>query len=170
MAGAEETYRRWVREHRGIVWKISRTHAHSREDREDLSQEILLQLWRSVASFRGESAESTWVYKVALNTAMTWRRGERSNGRGNLPQEEPACPKPLPDDAAAEHELVEWLYGELATWSRVDRSLMLLYLDDLSYRSMSEILGISESNVGVKLTRLKRRLSERMKGVSHGPR
>ncbi len=105
---------------------------------------------------------------VALNTAMTWRRKLRSHKGGQQLPEDVPCPRPLPDDRASHQELVEWLYSEIARWPKVDRSLFLLYLDRVSYREMSEILGISESNVGVKLNRLKKRLAERRKGADNG--
>lgn len=168
MSGKEDTFKRWIKDYRGIVFKVTRAYAWSPQDREDLSQEVFLQLWRSVPSFQGHAAESTWVYKVALNTAMTWRRDSHAKGVSGAPPDDTPCPKPLPDDAASAQELVEWLYKELALMSKVDRSIALLYLDGFSYRSMAEVMGISESNVGVKLNRIKNRLAERVKGAGHG--
>ena len=168
MAERENTLRRWIREHRGIVVKVTRAYAWSHEDREDLSQEILLQVWRSMPSFRGNAAESTWIYRVALNTAMTWRRDAPLRKNEEQLQETAQCLRKLPDNAAEDQELVDWLYAEIAQWPKVDRSLVLLYLDGVSYRDMAEILGISESNVGVKLNRLKKRLAESGKGANDG--
>jgi RNA polymerase sigma-70 factor (ECF subfamily) len=160
----EEMFRRWVRDHRGILMKVTRAYAWTPQDQEDLSQEILLQWWRSIPGFRRDASESTWVYRVALNTAMTWRRQSRDGkGVGQTVPESLPCPKPPPDDAAADHELLDWLYSEIATWPLLDRSLMLLYLDGVSYRDAAEILGISETNVGVKLNRIKKRLVEKGK-------
>lgn len=164
----EAKFRQWEARHRGIIVKVSRAYAWSPEDREDLRQEILVQLWRSLPAFRGDSSEATWVYRVALNTAMTWRRKARSNGSPEPAPENTPCPRPQPDESASDRELVEWLYAELALCSKVDRSLMLLHLDGVSYRDMAGILGISETNVGVKLNRLRRHLADRRQEADHG--
>jgi len=168
MLGQEETFRRWLKEHRGILVKVSRAYAGGGHDREDLSQEILLQWWRSIPSFRQDARESTWVYRVAINTAMTWRRDSRNGRKSEALKEDLPCPRPLPDDSAADNELIEWLYSEMAVLPKADRSLLLLYLDGISYRDMAEILGISETNVGVKLNRLKKQLADRGKESDHG--
>lgn len=164
----EQVFRHWLREHRGIVAKVARAYAYTLQDREDLTQEILLQMWRSTAAFRGEAQPSTWIYRVALNTAMAWKRSSaRPDGRPENPEEfEP--PRVLPADAA-EQEQLEWLYREIAGLPKVDRSLLLLYLDGVPYREMAEILGISETHAGVKLSRLKKRLAARAEGAGHGP-
>ena len=164
----EQVFRRWVRDHPGIVVKVTRAYAWSPEDRDDLSQEILLQLWRSTRSFRGESREPTWIYRVALNTAMTWRRKRPAAGDGQEYADDAPCPRTLPDASAADRERVDWLYGEIAQLPKVDRSVVLLYLDGVSYRDAAEILGISESNVGAKLNRIKKRLTERWGGIGDG--
>jgi RNA polymerase sigma-70 factor (ECF subfamily) len=168
MREREDTFRRWFQEHRGIVFKVTRAYAWTAEDREDLSQEIFCQLWRSIPLYRGESRESVWIYRVSLNTAMTWRRKAPAASDTPEPFESLPCPKPEPDAAASHRELLDWLYAEIAQLPKVDRSLIVLYLDGFSYTEMAQILGISESNVGVKLNRLKKRLGERKTEVSHG--
>lgn len=163
-------FQEWEARYRGVVAKVSRAYTRSAEDREDLRQEILVQLWRSLPSFRGDASEATWVYRVALNTAMTWRRKGKANGPSAAVEIEPECLRPRPDETASDNEIIEWLYDELARCSAVDRSLMLLYLDGVSYREMSAILGISESNVGVRLNRLRKYLAERREEADHGLR
>jgi RNA polymerase sigma-70 factor (ECF subfamily) len=167
--GREAIFKRWLEQHTGLVFKVARTFAPSDTDRDDLVQEILLQLWRSLPRFEGKAKESTWIYRVALNTALAWHRGENKRRTAQTPFlaiEE----LPEPDDLARRErdELVARLYAAIRHLPKVDAALVLLYLDDLSYREMAEVLGLSETNVGVKLNRARKTLSELMNEVSHG--
>ena len=165
----EAGFKRWLKQHTGLVFKVARAFAPSDADRDDLVQEILLQLWRSLPRFEGKAKESTWIYRVALNTALAWHRGENKHrtAQNSLPAIEEL---PEPDDLAAREreELVARLYAAIRRLPRVDAALVLLYLDDLSYREMAEVLGLSETNVGVKLNRARKTLAELMKEVPHG--
>ena len=165
----EAIFKRWLTQHTGLVFKVARTFAPSDADRADLVQEIFLQLWRSLPRFEGKAKESTWIYRVALNTALAWHRGENKRRTAQTPLlaiEELA----EPDDPVAREreELVANLYAAVRRLPKVDAALVLLYLDDLSYREMAEVLGISETNVGVKLNRARKTLTELMKEVPHG--
>jgi len=165
----EALFRRWLEQHTGLVFKVVRTFAPSDADRDDLVQEILLQLWRSLPRFEGKAKESTWIYRVALNTALAWHRSETKHRTAQSPLtaiEE----LPEPDDLVAREreELVANLYAAIRLLSKVDAALVLLYLDDLSYREMAEVLGISETNVGVKLNRARKELAGLLKEVPHG--
>ena len=166
--GPEALFTRWVREHSGLVFKVARAFAPGEADREDLGQEILVQLWRSLPRYEGKSRESTWIYRVALNTALAWRRGETKR---RAPEALLVAIEELPepdDPAWREREaLVERLYVAIRQLPKVDAALVLLYLDDLGYREMAEVLGISETNVGGKLNRARKTLASLMKEVSH---
>lgn len=166
---AESLFQTWLVEHGGAVFKVARAYTHTAEDAQDLVQEILLQVWRSLPQFEGRASAATWIYRVALNTALGWRRKER---RG--PARQPLLEVeelPATGVESAEHveqrEVVERLYGAIRQLPKGDAALVLLYLDDLSYREMAEVLGISESNVGVKLNRAKNALRLLMNEVSH---
>jgi RNA polymerase sigma-70 factor, ECF subfamily len=165
----EALFKRWLEHHTGLVFKVARAFAPTDADRDDLVQEILLQLWRSLPRFEGKAKESTWIYRVALNTALAWHRGEKKHHAAHTPLlavEE----LPEPDDLAQREraELVENLYAAIRRLPKVDAALVLLYLDDLSYREMAEVLGLSETNVGVKLNRARKQLGELMQEVPHG--
>lgn len=165
----ELVFQGWLDRHGVAVLKVARAYTRTVEDRQDLAQEILLQLWRSVPQFQSRAAASTWVYRVALNTALGWRRKEQRRwSRQAAPLDVDTVPAAGPDGSQtlADRELVERLYDALHRLSQADVALVLLYLDGLSYREMAEVLGITESNVGVRLNRAKKELSEQMKGGS----
>lgn len=152
----------WIAEYRGAVWKIARAYTLTAEDCQDLTQEILLQIWRSLPQFQGGASASTWVYRVALNTALGYRRKERHRRSRQQPLfdlNEVAGPEPESSVAVGDRETVERLYAAIRQLPKYDAALVLLYLDGLSYRQMSEVVGISESNVGVKLNRAKKALA-----------
>lgn len=159
-AQRERTYHRWLTDHRSIFFKVVRIYASTREDEEDLFQEIALQLWRSVPAFRSESRVTTWLYRIALNVALKWSAREERRV-----QQEPM--EVLQEDNS--NDQLEWLYDRIRQLPKTDRSLILLLLDGFSYREMAEIVGISESNVGVKIHRIKQQLATAAKTPeSHG--
>jgi RNA polymerase sigma-70 factor, ECF subfamily len=166
----EALFRSWLIEHRGAVLKVARAYTLTTEDCQDLVQEILLQVWRSLPRFQGRAAASTWFYRVALNTALDWRRKEHRRQTRQQPILEVQDLSVVGLDSAeqvVQREVVERLYAAIRQLPKTDAALVLLYLDDLSYRQIAEVLGISESNVGVKLNRAKKALGELMNEESH---
>lgn len=163
---AESLFTDWARQHGGAVLRVARVYTNSPEDCQDLVQEILLQVWRSLPKFRSEASAPTWCYRVALNTALTWRRTERRRANGRAPLIDVASLTAVGPDSslqAADRELVERLYAAIRTLPVTDAALVLLSLDGLSYQQMAEVVGISESNVGVKLHRARQALAEQMR-------
>ena len=160
-ADRRRIFQTWLDQHRGLIFKIVRAYAHTEMDRDDLFQEVAVQLWRSVPSFKGESKETTWIYRVALNTAMRWLHVEKRRDRIDLQEAQLVLqhgPSPVDQQLA-------WLYAEIAQLDDIDRSLALMLLDDLSYKEMSGVLGITESNVGVRIHRIKKYLISKSKTV-----
>lgn len=157
----ENIYASWLKEHRGILFKVIRVYAYRQEDREDLFQEVALQLWRSVDAFRGDSALTTWIYRIALNTAMKWKGREIT--RQQRIEEETI----IAESDQYENEQINWLYAQIGKLSKVDRSVILLLLEGFSYREIADIIGISESNTGVKIHRIKQQLAEAAKSTDH---
>lgn len=150
--------------------KVVRGCAAAPQDQEDLFQNVLLQLWSSIPIYRGEAKETTWIYRVAFNTALAWRRGERRRREKNeallkldlSPQAQPSHLDSLP-----EKEVVEQLYAAIRHLPKVDASLALMHLDGLSYQEMGAVLGISENYIGVKLNRIRTQLAEKLKGANN---
>ena len=151
----------WLAGHKGILFKVVRAHAFTHADREDLFQEIAVQVWRSVDAFRGASSVVTWIYRVALNTAIGWNRKEERHQRGKQPLEAAAgvLSASSPDSRDPQ---VEWLYRQIAELNEADRSLALLMLDGFSYREIADIVGITENYVGVKISRIKSALADNL--------
>lgn len=157
----------WLDRHGPIVLKVARAYTRTAADCQDLAQDILLQLWQSSPRFRGEAGEATWVYRVALNTALGWHRKERRRRARQQPLLDAEAPEGGWD--LAQREAVERLYAAIRRLPPPDVALVLLYLDDLSYRQMADVLGTSESNVGVRLTRARKALAELLKEDGREP-
>ena len=153
----EQGFLEILRRHERLIGKLARVYAVSPEDRKDLFQEILFQLWRSYGSFKGESSLSTWIYRVALNTAITsFRRARKFPGHDQPKEGIPIESKS--HENLELHERTQLLYRAIRSFNKVDRAVITLYLEDLSYREIAEILGISEDNAGVRLNRIKEKL------------
>ena len=167
----ESLFKSWLIEHGGAVLNVARAYTLTTEDCQDLAQEILLEVWRSLPQFQGRASSSTWFYRVALNTALGWHRKER---RRRARQQPILAVENLPaagldsSQETVEREAIERLYAAIRQLPKTEAALVLLYLDDLSYRQMAEVLGISESNVGVKLNRAKKALNDLTNGTSRG--
>ncbi len=161
-------FRRWLHEHAGLVYKVAWGFAPTKEDREDLSQEILLQLWRSLPRYQAKAKVSTWIYRVAMNTAFAWRRKERKHASQLALVEIEELPAQSQDlSLAGDHEMVQALYTAIRTLPKVDAGLVLMHIDGLSGEEMAVILGISEENARVRLSRARRTLRDLMKEVVH---
>lgn len=166
-ADLESLFKSWLVQHGGAVLKVARAYTLTADDCQDLVQEILLQVWCSLPQFQGRASTSTWAYRVALNTALTWQRNENRRRTRQQPMLEQETVSVVGLDGAQlaiQREAVEQLYAAIRQLPKTDAALVLLYLEDLSYQQMAEVLGISEGNVGVKLTRAKKALSALIAG------
>jgi RNA polymerase sigma-70 factor (ECF subfamily) len=144
--------------HRRIVFKVANTFAWGAEDRADLAQEIAAQLWRSFARYDASRPFATWMYRVALNVGIS---SLRSRARAGIPEPleaEPATDASGPEESLEDARRARALERAIARLPRLERALLLLHLDEHSQREIGEILGISESNVATKLSRLRQRL------------
>lgn len=155
----------WLEEHNASVIQVARAYTLGSEDSRDLAQEILLQAWRSLPRFEGKASPATWFYRVALHTAMNWHRDDQSRRTYQKPLLEIQSVPCNSDDTREEveqRETLEQLYAAIHQLPSSDVALVLLYLNELTYREMANVLGISESNVGVRLSRAKKALAALM--------
>ncbi len=146
---------RQVRSHQDILHKVCFVYGRVPADRDDLAQDILLQLWKSYGSFDGRSSFSTWMYRVALNTAITFRRKHKrpAQARPELAAEGTQLASiELSDDLGA-------LYRAIAQLSDIEKAIIMQWLDERSYRDIADTVGISEKNVSVRLVRIRERLA-----------
>lgn len=154
----EQEFTQLLNAHPGLLYKVCRLYAATEADRQDLYQEIVLQLWRAFPGFRHEARPSTWLCRVALNTAITnFRRAQRRPAASTLPDE---LLLQLPDlnDSAADERHAQ-LYAAIARLSAVEKALITLHLDAHSYAEIGSILGLTTSHVGVKLLRARTKLT-----------
>lgn len=157
-ADSRESFGALLERHRGIVFKVANTYAHGADDRADLAQEIAAQLWRAYPRYDPGRTFSTWMYRIALNVAISFVRADRRRGRDAVPLDDEL--HDLAGDGV-DHEKQQQILALrrfIAQLPPLDRALMLLYLEDRSGREIAEVLGISESNVTTKLGRLKQRI------------
>jgi RNA polymerase sigma factor (sigma-70 family) len=151
-----------IRDNKGILYKICHLYCRNAGDREDLMQEMICQLWRSGEKFDANYKFSTWMYRVALNVAISFYRKETRSGfriapGGDVHLVELEDPSPGNGDLEEKIDLLQVFISELG---ELDKALMILYLEERPYREIAEILGISETNVATKLSRIKGRLKQ----------
>ena len=154
----------WTDAHKAILFKVARVYGATHSDREDLFQEIALQVWHSAEAYRGDCAATTWIYRVALNTALAWRRKERRHRQGRQDIEHATGLLVAP---SVRDPRLDWIYQRIAELDEGNRALALLMLDGFSYREMSQILGLGESNVGMRINRIKATLAARLAKEEH---
>ena len=160
MTSREQEFSQLVKDHQGLILKVSRLYTQTREDEEDLFQEIVLQLWRSYGTFRGQSKITTWMYRIALNTAITiFRKKTRIPQTNELGENHYDT---LLNDDGEKNQQINLLYQVIKKLPDIERAIVTMYLDDLPYRDIAGNLGISEVNARVKMNRLKKTLKELM--------
>ena len=150
----DETFADLLDRHAGLIRRVASVYCRDAAAREDIVQEIALQAWRSRHRFDGRCKESTWLYRIAVNVAISHHRRERRRPERGLPLDEQALAAP---EAVADED-VRLLLRCVQELEPLDRALVLLYLDGSDHAAIAEVLGISASNVGTKLHRIKARL------------
>lgn len=162
LKGHKTTFIKLLEENKGIIHKISMMYTLNLTDKEDLYQEICLQLWRSYRSYRADSKFSTWLYRVALNTAISSvRKDRRRLETVQLDQAEHFVSR-----ESGKAEMTRMLFKAVAKLNKVDKAIILLWLEEKEYAEISEIMGISLSAVSVRLVRIRERLKFIMKNLN----
>ncbi len=151
-----------IHEHQGILHKICFVYSKNKSDREDLYQEMVLQLWKSYPSFRQEAKFSTWMYRVALNTAITLNKKVAifENHKTQLSDEYAIT------EVIDYSEDIKILYKAISKLSKIEKAIIMLWLEEKAYNEIAEIVGISKKNVSVKLVRIKKKLAKIIKEIS----
>ncbi len=146
----------------GIIIKLCRAYTNSQEDFEDYYQEVCLQIWRSKDNFREESQWSTWVYRISLNVCLTLLKKKKKKGHhfvsDSLTAEE------TEDNYAFSDESLNLLYDAIRQLSEIDRAIIMLYLEEKSYKEIADIIGTNPNNIGVRVKRIKTRLKKILNG------
>lgn len=159
MSQKEKDFSKLVKENQGLIIKVARMYTNTPDDQQDLFQEIVLQLWRSYDTFKGNSKISTWMYRVALNTAITlFRKATRTVKTDELAD----FHQPIDDENDDNQQQISLLYKVIKMLGDIDRAIVMMYLDDVPYKDIAENIGITEVNARVKMNRLKKTLKDLM--------
>lgn len=156
----KEKYIEIVKENRNLIYKVCYAYCKDPENRNDLEQEILIQLWHSLEKFDGRVKISTWIYRIALNTAISFFRRESKISKNKVPIDKSIISLSNSENESELNQNIKLLYQFIEKLNELDKALILLYLDDNKYKEMAEILGISETNVATKISRIKKDLKE----------
>jgi RNA polymerase sigma-70 factor (ECF subfamily) len=150
-----------IKDNQNLIYKICSSYCSNVENRKDLQQEILMQLWHSFSKFDGRVKVSTWMYRVALNTAISFYRNNCKLKDKTVAIDASVISLSHVGYTAEEDESIGLLHRFIDDLNEMDKALILLYLDDNKYKDMAEILGISETNVATKISRIKKILKEK---------
>lgn len=153
--------------HRGIVFKVASIYCRDVEEQRDLAQEIRAQAWRAYPRYDASRSFSTWMYRIALNVAISFRRSVEYRRRHVSPIDSQAL-ESIPDPRHDSDDRLRELYTVIDQLDDMNRALVLLYLEGRNYQEIADVLGISETNVSTKLTRLKQRLRDQVASVRPG--
>ena len=151
----------WIREHEGIIYKISRAYEPNLENQKDLYQEIVYQLWKAYPNFRKEAKVSTWIYRIALNTSLTYKKRTQKR-KAQLPQEF-ALPDIVEETDSLQEDRIKQLYESIQQLNLVDKGIVLLHLEGKSYAEIGKIMGLTATNIGTRLARIRKKLSSLIK-------
>ena len=157
----ENDFIQLITQHQKIIHKVCNLYTHNEQDNKDLFQEVMLAAWKGYRNFKGDAKFSTWLYRVALNTAITHYRKEQRQVATSPYQE--AYEAPLADTPFKEEEQLTAMHKAIAALSAIDKALVMLYLEDYNYQEIGDIMGISPNNVAVKMNRIKTKLKESSK-------
>lgn len=157
----QEQFLSVIQSNKGIIYKVANVYCNNAEDRKDIVQEIVLQLWRAFDHYNAEYKHSTWIYRIALNVAISFYRKERSRKKISRDLTDAVfdlADAEVPDAKEVNMQLLLQFIGGL---KELEKALILLYLEERSYREIAEIIGITETNVATKLSRIKTDLKQK---------
>lgn len=153
--------------YRGIIIKICRAYSNSQEDYEDYYQEVCLQIWKSRENFKNKSEWSTWVYRISLNVCLSLiRKQKKHNDTYDFEKNYNQFSNESDENEESRDYSndISRLYKEIKKLSEIDRAIILLYLEKKTYKEISQIIGINSNSIGVKITRIKKRIKKQLNG------
>jgi RNA polymerase sigma factor (sigma-70 family) len=155
----------WLTQHAAVLHHVANGFAEG-DDRHDLMQELMLAVWRAIPAYRAGAQASTFIYRVAHNAALTWRRTQR-NYRERIDRFGAQALMEPTGENRREQEALDHVYAAIRRLAPLDRSLILLHLDGLDYAAIAEVHGLTETNVGARLTRLRQKLTTMLEDITH---
>jgi RNA polymerase sigma factor (sigma-70 family) len=164
----QELFGSLLKDNQQSMLRICRAYSGSKEDQKDLFQEVLLNIWKSLPSFRATASIDTWIYRICLNVCMQFARSSKRANRWQNDQHAMDIWDKSQDllSNIEQGEKIKSLYSCISALSEADRTIILLFLEELQYRAISEIMGISENHVAVKVVRIKKKLLSCLKDKS----
>ena len=156
----KERFLSLIDEHKGVIYKVANTYCRDVEDRKDLVQEIIIQLWNSFGKYDSQCKWSTWMYRIALNVAISFYRKAKRRNESQAPLAENILEFAKENESAERDDNVAALYEFIDRLNKLDKALMILYLENNSHKEISELLGITETNVATKINRIKNKLKQ----------
>jgi RNA polymerase sigma-70 factor, ECF subfamily len=172
MTAKEEQFRKIVEEQQERVWNICRHYARSVDDTKDLQQEVMINVWRNLGSFRGDAALSTWIYRIAVNTCLSFIMKENRRSSFNLSLDHKNVEQLMHEDETSEklveEQQLDELHNTINQLTVIDKLLISLSIEKVTTRDMADIIGITEPNVRTKLHRIREELRTKIKGGNNG--
>lgn len=156
-----------IESHKGILYKIANSYCKASEDRKDLIQEIFVQLWKSFDNYDNAYKYSTWIYRISLNVAISFYRKENTRTKISGPFTDGIFNFVNANDTEEKEINLTMLQQFISELKQLDKALMLLYLEEKSYKEISEIIGYSETNVATKISRIKNALKEKFSHIKN---
>lgn len=156
----EAEFVRIIKENQGVIFKITTLYTYNQDDQQDLYQDVVYQLWKSFDSFRAESKISTWIYRIALNTALT--RLKKSKRMGNAISIDKVVMQQTENYNPEFEEKLKLMYVHIKELNVLEKGLMLLLLEGKKYEEIAEITGLSPSNVGTRISRIKQKMKQQI--------
>ncbi|MDX9924262.1 MAG: RNA polymerase sigma factor [Ignavibacteriaceae bacterium] len=155
-----QNFQELIKQHKGILIKVARIYCQDEEDRQDLIQEIMIQIWKSLHKYNSKFKISTWLYRISINVAISFYRKNTVRKKNNVPFNEQIS-HIQNDDTNEKREQLNLLEQFISELKEFDKALMLLYLEEKSHSEIADILGISVGNVGTKVGRIKEKIKYR---------
>ncbi|NAS13228.1 RNA polymerase sigma factor [Poritiphilus flavus] len=156
----EQKFTELIKDNEGVIFKITTVYTNNESDQKDLYQDIVYQLWKSFDSFRNESKISTWMYRVALNTAISHLRSRKKQPGGSGIDK--IVQRATENEDQEFEDRLKILYAQIQKLNVLEKGLMLLLLEGKKYQEIAEITGLTESNVGTRISRIKQKLKSRI--------